>query len=159
MGRRKKYRTKGELLESLIDGMRSITKAEADIDEYVKTIDELNQRISDIEHYIENPNNTISRAGAIKFVEELRILRQRRRQVKQMWEIWKVYGNNREKVKQKDYREILINELKKTDNNLQTEYKYRIYTEEELNEMNKVRRLPRESISYNNNEEDINGKE
>ena len=81
MGRRKKYRTKGELLESLIDGMRSITKAEADIDEYVKTIDELNQRISDIEHYIENPNNTISRAGAIKFVEELRILRQRRRQV------------------------------------------------------------------------------
>ena len=154
MPRKPKYRGKDDLLESLIKGMRDITNAEADIDEYVKTIDELNQRISDIEHYIENPNNIITRSGAIRFVQELRDLRQRRRQVKQMWELWKVYGNNREKVKQKDYREMLIAELIKTDKNLQTEYNYRIYDVKELDDMNKVRRLPREVKSYNNIEEE-----
>lgn len=154
MPRKPKYRGKDALLESLIKGMRDITNAEADIDEYVKTIDELNQRISDIEHYIENPNNIITRSGAIRFVQELRDLRQRRRQVKQMWELWKVYGNNREKVKQKDYREMLIAELIKTDKNLQTEYNYRIYDVKELDDMNKVRRLPREVKSYNNIEEE-----
>ena len=148
MGRRKKATNKEQLLEELIQAIRNLTEVESKIDEYVKTIDELNLRLCDIVHYMENPKNKLTKTGSINLANELRVLRQERRQVKQMWELWRVYGANREKLKQKDYREFLITDLLKADKALQTEYNYRVFSEEELNVLNGKK------ISYNNKEEE-----
>ena len=75
-----------------------------------------------------------------------------------MWELWNVYGIGREKLKQKDYRERLIMELRKKDKELQTKYRYRQFEESYLDELNEDKPLPKgrkpKKLSYNNIEEE-----
>ena len=149
---------KDQLLESLISAISNLDEVESAIYEYVNTLDVVQNKIMDIEHYLEF--NDLTDAARIEFVNLLQYLRKERRQIKQMWEIYNTYGNNRDKLKQKDYRSFLIAELNKTNNRLDTKYRNRVYSEEFLNEINKDRRKPRklETILagqlYNNNVEE-----
>lgn len=152
---------KDKLLNNLIDGITGITKAETDIYDYCQQLEVVQQKIYDIEHYLEN--KVITKTGAINLINLLQELRIERRQIKQMWEIWNVYGVGREKLKQKDYREFLVAELHKKDKELQTEYRFRQFGEEFLDSLNEEKvsrrgRKPKE-VTYNNNEEEENGKE
>lgn len=152
---------KDQLLLELIESINNITEAEGKICTFTNELETMQQGIGDILHYIEDPTVEISRSGAINLMNELQDLRKRRRQIKQMWEIWNVYGVNRDKLKQKDYRDQLIMNLRKKDKDLQTQYKYKQYTKEQLDELNEDKPLPRgrkpktATISYNNNEEEI----
>lgn len=152
---------KQDLLNNLIDSIASITTAETDIYDYCQELSVIQDKIGDIEHYLEN--KPISRNGAINLINLLQELRIERRQIKQMWELWNVYGVGREKLKQKDYRERLIMELRKKDKELQTQYKYRQLDEEYLDQLNEDIPLPKgrkpKKVSYNNieEEEEIDG--
>lgn len=147
---------KQELLDNLIASIASVTNAETEIYDYCSELSVIQDKIGDIEHYLEN--KPISRNGAINLISLLQDLRIERRQIKQMWEIWNVYGIGREKLKQKDYRERLILELKKKDKELQTNYKYRQFDEEYLDSLNEDIPLPKgrkpKKVSYNNIEEE-----
>lgn len=149
---------KDQLLQELIESIGAINAVEEKIYNYVNTLDEVQDKIMDIEHFLEDHN--ISRNGSINLIKLLQDLRLERRQIKQMWEIWKVYGSNREKLKQKDYREFLINDLRNMDKKLQTKYNYKVLTEEYLESLNEDINLPRgrkkKTFSYNNIEEEIN---
>lgn len=151
------------LLDNLIDSIAGVTKAETEIFDYVSELDVIQDKIRDIEHYLEY--KPISRNGAINLINLLQELRIERRQIKQMWEIWNVYGIGREKLKQKDYRERLIMELRKKDKELQTQYKYRQFDEQYLDSLNEDIPLPKgrkpKLVTYNNIEEEEidNGKE
>lgn len=149
-------RKKQELLNNLIASIASVTNAETDIFDYCSELDVIQGKIGDIEHYLED--HPISRNGSINLISLLQDLRIERRQIKQMWEIWNVYGIGREKLKQKDYRERLIMELRKKDKELQTQYKYRQFTEEYLDSLNEDIPLPKgrkpKKVSYNNIEEE-----
>lgn len=148
---------KKELLTNLINSIASINKAELEINEYLQELNIVQDKIGDIEHYLEN--KPITRNGAINLIKLLQELRIERRQIKQMWEIWNVYGIGREKLKQKDYRERLIMELNKKDKELQTQYKYRQFEEQYLDMLNEDKPLPKgrrpKNISYNNIEEEV----
>lgn len=160
---------KEKLLNDLISNIKNITQIESNIYDYVNELEEVEWRIRDILHYLEV--TPISRSGAIALMEELQKLRIKRRYIKQMWEIWNIYGANRAKLQEKNHRDFLIAELYKKDKALQTTYNYRFFTKEELDELNKDIALPRkkrnESMiisndvikSYNNNEEEINDEE
>lgn len=147
---------KDELLKNLVDSISSVTDAEAKIYEYCERLDEVQWKIRDIEHYLEKKD--ITKTGASNLIALLQELRIERRQIKQMWELWNVYGTNREKLKVKDWREFLIQELYKKDKELQTEYNYRHLTEEYLDQLNiekpSKRGRPRKDITYNNIEEE-----
>ena len=155
---------KDKLLNTLIDNIQSITEVESDIYNYVNNLEEIEWRIRDILHYLEV--TPITRSGAIELINELQNLRIERRYMKQMWELWNVYGKNRMKLGERNHRDFLIAELHKEDKSLQTTYNYRQYTKEELDAMNEDKSLPRKRkgeiisnneifSSYNNNEEEI----
>ena len=123
-----------------------------------------NKAYRDILHYLEV--TPITRSGAIELINELQNLRIERRYMKQMWELWNVYGKNRMKLGERNHRDFLIAELHKEDKSLQTTYNFRQYTKEELDAMNEDKSLPRKRkgeiisnneifSSYNNNEEEI----
>lgn len=149
------------LLENLITSIANITSAETDMFEYCQQLEVIQDKIRDIEHYLEY--KPISRNGAINLINLLQELRIERRQIKQMWELWNVYGIGREKLKQKDYRERLIMDLKKKDRELQTQYKYRQFDEQYLDMLNEDIPLPKgrkpKKVSYNDIEEEENGEE
>ena len=149
------------LLDNLIDSIAGVTKAETEIFDYVSELNIIQDKIGDIEHYLEN--KPITRNGAINLISLLQDLRIERRQIKQMWEIWNIYGTGREKLKQKDYRERLIMDLRKKDKELQTQYKYRQLEESYLDELSEDKPLPKgrkpKKISYNDIEEEENEKE
>lgn len=147
---------KDDLLQNLIDKIMGLSEIEGEIYDYVTSLNDIQEKIQDIEHYLED--EIITRNGAINLIALLQQLRIERRQVKQMWELWNVYGDNREKLKQKDYREFLCNSLRKKDKELQTQYKYRQFDKEYLDQLNEDKPLPRGRkvrISlYNNIEEE-----
>lgn len=152
---------KQELLNKLISSIASVSQVEGEIYNYVEELGTIQDQILDIEHYLED--HVITKDGAVELINILQKLRIERRQIKQMWELWNVYGVSRDKLKQKDYREFLINDLLKKDKDLQTQYKYKQFDEEYLNSLNTVKiskrgRKPK-NITYNNIEEEENGKE
>lgn len=147
---------KDELLKNLVDSITNVTDAESKIYEYCERLDEVQWKIRDIEHYLEKKD--ITKTGASNLIALLQELRIERRQIKQMWELWNVYGTNREKLKVREWREFLITELHKKDKELQTEYNYRFLSEEYLDQLNtekpSKRGRPRKNITYNNIEEE-----
>lgn len=148
---------KTDLLNKLIDSINNTSDCENEIYEYVNKLNEVNDAIFDIMHYIEN--HELSRSGKIAIMDELQDLRKQRRDIKQMREIYNTYGTNRNKLTQKENREFLIHALKQKDKELNTEYRYRHYTEETLNELNKeTKRGPgrpkKVELAYNNNEDE-----
>lgn len=147
---------KQKLLDNLINSIANINNAETEIFDYCQELDIVQEKIYDIEHYLED--KPITRNGAINLINLLQELRIERRQIKQMWELWNIYGIGREKLKQKDYRERLIMELRKKDKELQTKYRYRQFEESYLDELNEDKPLPKgrkpKKLSYNNIEEE-----
>lgn len=157
-------RKKEELLNKVINSINNLTAMEEEVHNYVNQLDDIEWKIRDILHYLEV--TPITRSGAIELINELQNLRIERRYMKQMWELWNVYGKNRMKLGERNYRDFLIAELHKEDKSLQTTYNYRQYTKEELDAMNEDKSLPRKRkgeiisnneifSSYNNNEEEI----
>lgn len=147
---------KADLLNSLIDSINNTSDCEDEIYEYVNKLNAINDAIFDVLHYIEN--HELSRPGKIAMMDELQDLRKQRRDIKQMWEIYNTYGINRNKLVQKENREFLIHALKQKDKELNSEYRYRYYTEETLNELNIQKRGPgrpkKVELAYNNNEDE-----
>ena len=148
------------LLDNLINSIASISKAETEIFDYCSELSVIQDKIGDIEHYLEN--KIITKTGSTNLIGLLQELRIERRQIKQMWELWNIYGVGREKLKQKDYRERLIMELRKKDKELQTTYKYRQFDEAYLDSLNEEKPSKRgrkpKNITYNNiEEEESNG--
>lgn len=90
-------------------------------------------RISDLLHLIEK--DTLNTKACYRIVKELKKVRQERRKIKNDMEISKILNLNLNKLLGMENRQFLLAELNKTNNHLNSKYKNRIYTEEELNEL------------------------
>lgn len=105
------------------------------IDDYAITLtDELSnydKRTTDLLHYIEN--NSLSAPQSCKIVKEIKQVRQSRRKIKNDMEVSKVYKDNINKLINKDSRNMLLTKIHKTAKQLDSEYKNRIYSEEDIN--------------------------
>lgn len=82
-------------------------------------------------HYIEN--NEINEKDSIKVIKEMQKLRKQRRSLHNEYEIEKVYKNNYSKMMGNNTRQFLLAEINKTIKQLGNEYKNRILTNEEIN--------------------------
>lgn len=93
----------------------------------------VDSKLSDIYHYIEN--NKLTTSQRYRIVGILADLRRERRQVLNDYELLKTFNNNESKLCNKDNRKMLLAEMRKKEKQLHTVYKNRIYTEEELKEL------------------------
>jgi hypothetical protein len=122
-----------ELLQKLTDSIQILN----DIDEYkdslLDKLSEQDKKLSDLLHYIEN--NKLSTAQCYRIVKEIKKQREIRRKVKNDMNILSTYDKHINKLLNTNNRSMLLAELYKVDKRLQAEYKNRLYTEEEINEI------------------------
>lgn len=106
-----------------------------EIDEMINSQSEELQKVdyalSDWLHYIEN--NEISEKNSIKVIKEVQKLRKQRRCLHNEYEIEKVYKNNYSKMMGNNTRQFILAEINKAIKQLDNDYKNRILTTEEIN--------------------------
>lgn len=104
------------------------------IDEYNETLPSLmssnDLAISDLYHYIEN--NTMNSKSSYRVVRELKEKLKERRRLKSEQDIIRVFNNHKQKLIEINNRKMILVDLGKEQKKLQSPYKNRIYTEEEL---------------------------
>lgn len=122
---------------NIINELESAIQILNDVDEYTDTlVEELStydKRTSDLLHYIEN--NTLNAPQSCKIIKEIKTIRQERRKIKNNMEISKVYKDNINKLINKDSRNMLLTKIHKTEKQLEAEYKNRVYSLEEMENM------------------------
>ena len=117
--------------------MEEITKA-VDIlnrvDDYDKTLwDELSEldcKEQDILHYIEN--NPINMLRCYNIIKHIKTIRLKRRKVKNDRELLSRFNDIKAKITSRDNRQFILTELHKKEKALDTTYKNRQYSEEDI---------------------------
>lgn len=106
-----------------------------EVDDYgstlVSKLSELDSKEQDLLHYIEN--NKISILWCYRMIKQIKTLREERRKVKNDMEL--VYKFNEVKTKMisgKENRQFMMVDLHKKEKQLQTTYKNRQYSEEDI---------------------------
>lgn len=106
-----------------------------EVDDYgstlVSKLSELDSKEQDLLHYIEN--NKISILWCYRMIKQIKTLREERRKVKNDMEL--VYKFNEVKTKMisgKENRQFMMVDLRKKEKQLQTTYKNRQYSEEDI---------------------------
>lgn len=115
-----------------------VSKILDEIENYNNTLQDLlsnvDQRICDLMHFIEY--NKLKTNQCYRVVRELHKLRLERRKVKNDIELCKVLETHRNKLLQKDNRQILLSFIGKAEKSLLTsEYQNRVYSKEEILEL------------------------
>ncbi len=116
--------------ETLIEVQKLLQVLEDKYLDLPKKQSEVDSKLSDIYHYIENNNlNTNQRYRAVGAIAKLR---KERREILNEYELLKTYKLHEQKLCEESNRKMLIAELAKREKSLDLEYKNRVYTEEEL---------------------------
>lgn len=121
------------VIEELKEAVSIINKVDEYKDSLVDRLSEQDKKLSDLLHYIEN--NKLSTAQCYRIVKEIKKQREIRRKVKNDMNILSTYDKHINKLLNTNNRSMLLAELYKVDKRLQAEYKNRLYTEEEINEI------------------------
>ena len=109
-----------KLLDELEDYNNDLPSKQSDID----------QRISDIYHYVENTRMTTK--SSYRVVKELKTLLLERREFKQDQSLLATFENNKAKLNLKSNRAMMLADMHKAQKNLDTEYKFRVYDKDEF---------------------------
>ena len=94
---------------------------------------DIDYRLCDLYHYIEN--NSLKTNECYRIIKEIKKQREQRRRLKSDYELLKVYKNNIQRFNNENNRKMVIADIHKTKKELGKNYKNRIYSEEELNEI------------------------
>lgn len=121
------------VLEELKSAINILNKVDEYKDSLVDKLSEQDKRLSDLEHYIED--NKLSTNQCYRMIKEIKKQREIRRKIKNDYTILTNYGNNINKLINHDNRRMLLEKVYKVNKSLETKYKNRIYTEEEINEI------------------------
>lgn len=134
-------------LEYLNNAIENINKIEELIQSNSNEYSLIDKEIEDYEHLIEN--NELNKEQSVYVISKIHELRIKRRSVKNEHELENVYLNNLQKMTGNNTRSLLLNEIHKMEKQLQSEYKNRIITNEEVDKImnlkNKVGR-PKKSL-------------
>ena len=121
------------VLEELKSAINTLNKVDEYKDGLVDKLSEQDKRLSDLEHYIEE--NKLSTNQCYRMIKEIKKQREIRRKIKNDYTILTNYENNINKLINYDNRRLLLEKVYKVNKSLDTKYKNRIYTEEEINEI------------------------
>ena len=123
-----------DVLEKVIQ----LNKIMDDLDNFDGSIPDLQQeidyKVSDLYHYLEN--TTMDSKKSYRFCKELKKILLERRQIKNNIAISNSYSSQKQKfMSGADNRKIALSAIGKTKKQLESTYKYRIYTEEQIKEI------------------------
>lgn len=121
------------VLEELKSAINTLNKVDEYKDGLVDKLSEQDKKLSDLEHYIEE--NKLSTNQCYRMIKEIKKQREIRRKIKNDYTILTNYENNINKLINHDNRRLLLEKVYKINKSLDTKYKNRIYTEEEINEI------------------------
>lgn len=118
----------------IITKIKEVVEILDELDEYFEELptqqSEIDRKISDIYHYIEN--STMNSKNSYRVVKELKQILLLRRQFKQEQSILQTFQNEKERLKLATNRKMLLASVHKAEKDLDTNYKFRIYDEEEF---------------------------
>lgn len=95
-----------------------------------KQLSEVDTKICDILHLIES--NNLKTNECYRIIRELKKQRMKRRQIKNNYTILQVFNTHINKLPLEENRSFLLNEINKKNKEINSEYKNRIYTSEEI---------------------------
>ena len=119
----------------IIDNVVEVIAILNGIDEYggtlVNKLSELDSKEQDLLHYIEN--NKINIFWCYRMIKEIKNVREERRKVKNDMELFSKFTDVKNKlISGKENRNMMLADLYKKEKQLQTVYKNRQYTDEEM---------------------------
>ena len=121
----------------VVKTLQEVTKSLDDLDLYcdglANELSEIDLKIQDLLHYIEN--NKISILWAYKYIVELKKLRLERRRIKNDMFVLCKYNEHKNKIISSGNRQFLMTELYKAEKQLSRPYKNRQYKDEEIEEL------------------------
>ena len=121
----------------VISEVKMITQSLNKLDEYFDSLSDLQREIdyklSDLYHYIEN--NQLRTNECYRIIKEIKKQREIRRRLKNDYELLKIYKNNYARFNNENNRKMLLADINKTNKELNKSYKNRIYSEEEMNQI------------------------
>lgn len=121
----------------IIDKITNAISILDEIDNMIKTqseeLQKVDYKLSDLYHLIEN--NELSEEASINVVREIHLLRKERRSLNNEHDLEVVYQNQKQKMIGNDSRQFLVTELNKTNKRLNSEYKNRVYTTEQIEQL------------------------
>ena len=122
---------------SLVDKIVKVNELLNEIDDYGNSLETklsiVNGKIQDLLHYIEN--NRINILWCYSVLKQIKNLREERRKIKNDIELFAKYNDNRSKLLARNGRKYLEGEMIKKEKSLQTEYKNRQYSDEDIQEI------------------------
>lgn len=126
----------------MIDDIIKVINILNNVDEYVdslsRQLSEQDSKMSDLYHYLET--NKLNAIECCKFVNEMQKVCIERRKIKQEIGIGKIYKSELTKLNNPTNRKFFIQDLKTTERKLNTKYKNRVYTDEEIQELIKPKK-------------------
>lgn len=122
-----------DVLEEIKNAINILNKVDEYKDTLVDKLSEQDKRLSDLEHYIEE--NKLSTNQCYRMIKEIKKQREIRRKIKNDYTILTNYENNINKLINHDSRRMLLEKVYKANKSLETKYKNRIYTKEDLEEL------------------------
>ena len=131
--------------EILVDKITQAVKILDEIDEMISTqgqeLQKIDLELSDLYHFIEN--NNVNDDTSVKLIERIKYLRLMRRSLQREYEIENAYKNNSSKMMGNNTRPFLLNTIKQTVKNLNTEYKNRVLTDEDIQNLQSTEKKKR----------------
>lgn len=131
--------------EILVDKITQAVKILDEIDEMISTqgqeLQKIDLELSDLYHFIEN--NNVTDNTSVKLIERIKQLRLKRRSLQREYEIENAYKNNSSKMMGNGTRSFLINTIKQTVKNLNSEYKNRVLTNEDIEKLQSTEKKKR----------------
>ncbi len=121
--------------ELLLEKIKAITTLLDEVEEMKKTqpteLQKVDFELSDWYHLIEH--NELDKEQSCKVVKRIHELRLLRRDLKNEFELEQVISIHKNKLIGTDTRAFLLNEMNKTNKLINQEYKNRVLTEEDIN--------------------------
>ena len=131
--------------EILVDKIIQAVKILDEIDEMISTqgqeLQKIDLELSDLYHFIEN--NNVTDNTSVKLIERIKQLRLLRRSLQREYEIENAYKNNSSKMMGNGTRSFLLNTIKQTVKNLNSEYKNRVLTDEDIEKLQSTEKKKR----------------
>ena len=131
--------------EILVDKITQAVKILDEIDEMISTqgqeLQKIDLELSDLYHFIEN--NNVTDNTSVKLIERIKELRLKRRSLQREYEIENAYKNNSSKMMGNGTRSFLLNTIKQTVKNLNSEYKNRVLTDEDIEQLQSTEKKKR----------------
>ena len=107
----------------------------------------VDSRLSDLYHYIEN--NNLNAAECCRIIKEIKKVREERRDINNAWEILRIFNANTGKLQNSGNRSILFAEIKREQKRLNNStYKNRVYKEEEIKDILKGSYKDLKNVTY-----------